>query len=124
MPLPAQMRLAEPAEALGIETSFTVTASGSGASDPRVQAAMIRMLRGITRQTGLLVAERPAPGTAAATLKIILAAQDHPAPQRLGDNEHYVLNVAAGQATLTADAPLGALRGLNTFLQLIHLSNA
>ena len=124
MPLPAQMRLAESTVALRIETGFTVTASGPGASDPRVQAAMVRMLRGITRQTGLLVSEQPAPGSAASILKVVVASQDHPAPQRLGDNEHYVLNVAAGQATLTADAPLGALRGLNTFLQLIDLSDA
>jgi len=84
---------------------------------------MVRMLRGITRQTGLLVSGHPAPGTAATTLKVAVGADDHPAPQRLGDNEHYRLNVAAGQATLTADAALGALRGLNTFLQLIELSN-
>lgn len=123
MPLPAHMQLAAAAGALRIDTGFTVAASGPGASDPRVQAALVRMLRGITRQTGLMVSGHPVGATAASTLKIFVAAQDHPAPQRLGDNEHYVLKVAANQATLNADAPLGALRGLNTFLQLIELSN-
>jgi hexosaminidase len=124
MPLPARMRLAEPAGALRIEASFNVAALGPGASDPRVQAAIVRMRGGITRQTGLMVSSQPAAATAAATLRIFVAAPDHPAPQRLGDSEHYMLNVTAGQATLIADAPLGALRGLNTFLQLIELSNA
>lgn len=122
MPLPARMRLTEPAASLRIETSFTASASGPGASDPRVQAAILRLLHGITRQTGLLVSGQPVAETAPSTLKVVVTAHDHPAPQRLGDNEHYVLNVTASEATLIADAPLGALRGLNTFLQLIELT--
>jgi hexosaminidase len=122
MPLPAHMRVGESAGALRIGTGFTASASGPGASDPRVQAAMVRMLRGITRQTGISVSDQPVSGTAVSTLKVIVAAQDHAAPQRLGDDEHYLLKVAAGEATLNADAPLGALRGLNTFLQLMETS--
>jgi len=122
MPMPAHVQVSEPAQSLKIDTAFTISAGGPGASDPRVQSALVRTLRSVRRQTGLMVSPQPSAGDAATTLKVSVAAKDHPAPQRLGDNEHYTLQVTGTQATLTADAPLGALRGLATFLELIELT--
>jgi hexosaminidase len=59
------------------------------------------------------------PGGQSATLNIIVESKDHKAPQRLGDNERYSLQ-AGSTIKLSADEPLGALRGLETFLQLVR----
>lgn len=115
MPLPAHLALAE-GPPLAIDGSFRIVAAGPGAIDPRVKAAVERAEQRVWRQTGLL---RNADAKSFTTLTVTVQSLDHPAPQKLGDNEHYTLTVTASGAKLTADAPLGALRGLETFLQLI-----
>jgi hexosaminidase len=42
--------------------------------------------------------------------------------QEVGEDESYVLEVRATGATLTAPTPLGAMHGLQTFLQLVNVS--
>lgn len=55
-----------------------------------------------------------------ATLNIVVEQKDHAAPQRLGDEERYSLETADGHVRLSADRPLGVLRGVETFLQLVQ----
>ena len=40
--------------------------------------------------------------------------------QKLGEDESYRLEVTPAHAHLTAPNPLGALRGMETFLQLVE----
>ncbi len=47
-------------------------------------------------------------------------AADHPAPQRLSDAEDYRLSINGTHARLDAGTPLGAVRGLETLLQLVQ----
>jgi hexosaminidase len=54
-----------------------------------------------------------------ATLNIVVETKDHKAPQRLGDNERYSLQAGDNKVRIAADAPLGVLRGIETFLQLV-----
>ena len=57
------------------------------------------------------------PGTAA--FQIVVERKDHKAPQKLGDEESYHLDISSQQVRLSADSPLGVVRGMETFLQLI-----
>jgi hexosaminidase len=51
---------------------------------------------------------------------IVIEQRDHKAPQRLGDDERYSLEAADGRIRISADYPLGALRGIETLLQAVQ----
>ena len=90
---------------------------GVGASDDRVRAAVVRTFSRLSRQTG--VPMFPTVVKSGGTLEIVVESRDHKGPQRLGDDERYSLEVRDGRVRLSADAPLGVLRGLETFLQSV-----
>lgn len=118
MPWPASISV-QPG-AVAIDQGFTVCASGPGARDPRVQAAIRRLFQNLDRQTGLLLLPHVISTPDSAVLRIIVEESDHPAPQRLGDDEGYSLISANGHIDITAKKPLGALRAMQTFLQLVR----
>ena len=104
---------------LAIDSKFSISVSGAGGSDTRVGDAVNRVFTRLSRQTGIPL--KPQLVKSEATLAIVVESADHKAPQRLGDNERYSLVVTpGGQARLSADEPLGVLRGLETVLQLIE----
>ena len=107
---------------LPIDTSFSISVSGAGASDPRVQYAIQRTFTRLSRQTGVPILPHVVHENA--TLSIAVEQRDHKSPQRLGDDEQYSFEVANGHARLSADHPLGVLRGLETFLQLVLQNTA
>jgi hexosaminidase len=114
MPWPAS--ITQQNGSLRVTGSFSIAATGDGANDSRIQAAIARTYSRLTRQTGI-----PFIGPAATpSLLIIVESKDHKEPQKLGDNERYALAVSAAQARISGDTPLGALRGLETFLQLVQ----
>jgi len=114
MPLPVKADFT-PA-ALPIDTSFTVTASGT--ADPRLAAAVTRFVNRIARQTGIpLLPDRP---LATRVSLAIECAASGPAYPTLGEDESYTLDVAESGAHLKAAAIDGVLRGLATFTQLIQ----
>jgi hexosaminidase len=121
MPLPAKLEVATPPQTLRLMPTFSAAITGPGASDRRVHSAVLRALHALSRQTGVFVPEKISGAVDQATLLVVVEGLDHAAPQRLGDNERYSLTVTQSQAKLVAEAPLGALRGLETFLQLVHL---
>ncbi len=116
MPLPAGAQSG--AGSLGVDSSFSVALTGH--VEPRVELAGERFLRQLVRQTGLPLALKPAK-TARATLVI---QTDHASKeiQEVGEDESYVLEVTTAGAKLTAPTPLGAMHGLQTFLQLVDVS--
>lgn len=116
MPWPAQVTAGQGTLRLGAD--FSVSIAGAGAGDARVKAAALRTMQRLARQTGLPL---PAalPKTEAAVLNIVIEKRDHAAPQRLGDDESYALLIGPDRIRLSSDGPLGALRGLETFLQLV-----
>src|SRR5579875_3470779 len=118
MPWPAAISV-QPG-AVPIDTNFTISTSGAGASDPRVTAAAQRIFTRLARQTGIPILPHTLPSGETATLNIVVEQKDHRPPQRLGDDERYSLEAANGHIRLSADAPLGTLRGLETFLQLVQ----
>jgi hexosaminidase len=119
MPWPASIKTTP--GSVEINAGFTMVISGAGAGDPRIKAGAQRTLVRLARQTGMPISTRiDRPLANRATLTLVVERRDHKEPQRLGDDESYSLQVTGDQIRLSSDGPLGALRGLETFLQLVQ----
>src|SRR5450631_4233423 len=116
MPVPAKVQMGSGSSK--IDAGFTVALAGH--TDARLTAAVERFTERLAKQTGLLIAAKPVNG-AKATL-VVHTERDSKPVQELGEDESYVLEVSAAGATLTAPTDLGALHGLQTFLQLVSVS--
>src|SRR5579864_3767202 len=114
MPMPASVQPG-PGE-LPINQSFSVAVTGN--HDASLDGEVQQFETQLSRQTGIPF--RPKPG-ATATLQIH-AEQGREAVQKLGEDESYELTVADSGAKLTAPTTLGAMRGLQTFLQLVQIT--
>jgi hexosaminidase len=116
MPAPAGVKTAS--GALRIDANFLIAFTGH--TEPRLERAGERFLTQLHRQTGLLVA-RPTRDGAKATL---VAHTEHASKevQELGEDESYTLEVTPAGGKLSAPNPLGILRGLQTFLQLVQVT--
>jgi hexosaminidase len=114
MPMPASV---QPGTGqLPINQSFSVAVTGN--RDASLDAEVQRFETQLSRQTGIPF--RPKPG-ATPTLQIH-ADHGREAVQKLGEDESYELTVADSGAKLTAPTTLGAMRGLQTFLQLVQIT--
>ena len=116
MPLPASAQSG--AGSLEVDSSFSVAFVGH--TEPRLERSGERFLLQLARQTGLALALKPAK-TARATL-VIQADHASKEIQEVGEDESYVLEVTATGAKLIAPTTLGAMHGLQTFLQLVDVS--
>ena len=114
MPMPASV---QPGTGqLAINASFSVAATGS--PDASLDGAVQRFATQLSRQTGIPF--RPKAG-ATPTLQIQADHGLQPV-QKLGDDESYELTIAASGAKITAPTTLGAMHGLETFLQLVQIT--
>ena len=116
MPQPAAVTPAT--GALRIDANFTVIFTGH--TEPRLDRAADRFLTQLHRQTGLLL-PKGSRDAAKASLVVHIDRVGKEV-QELGEDESYTLEVISTGAKLSAANPLGALRGLQTFLQLVELS--
>jgi len=120
MPWPAS--LVERPGALAIDSHFSISAGGC--IDTRVPAAAERIRDRISRKTGTQMA---ALASGHPTLVVECVQRTRPTGNRqqdpilpsLGEDESYMLDVDAGGAHLRASTGTGALRGLETFSQLV-----
>ena len=115
MLMPMPVKAESNTGALAIDAAFTVSAAGP--ADPRLHAALTRFIARVAHQTGIVVTALK-PVTGAATLHVDLAGRGPEYPT-LGEDESYELNVAPTGARIEAASVDGALRGLETFAQLI-----
>jgi hexosaminidase len=115
MPMPASVQFRS--GKLALAKSFTVAASG--VSDARLQGGVDRALRRLERRTGLEFARGLASDAATATLVVKCDGPGKTVPA-IGEDESYSLEVSDRQAVLSAPTVVGALRGLETFLQLVE----
>ncbi|HVG62586.1 MAG TPA: beta-N-acetylhexosaminidase [Hyalangium sp.] len=114
MPAPASLQFRD--GRLPVTTAFSLSVQGP--TDRRLEAALQRMLRRLEGRTGLTLSREPAePGKA--TLLVEVKSPGNPLPT-LGDDESYTLEVNGTHATLRAAQTVGALRGLETVLQLLQ----
>src|SRR3954454_6265192 len=117
MPWPASVNVGQ--GSVRIDSNFSISLSGAGAKDPRIPALAQRTVARLARQTGVPILPQISPNGGAGVLNIVVEGKDHKGPQKLGDNERYSLNASGNQIRLSADTPLGAIHGVETFLQLV-----
>ncbi len=117
MPWPAKMSTEQ--GSLAIDQSFRVALSGY--QDPRLRAAAERFIGRMALQTGMPLNPAIVQEGAPATLSIECGHAGEMV-QKLGEDESYRLEVSEKHVTLKAANPLGILRGLETFRQLVEIS--
>jgi hexosaminidase len=107
-----------------ITQTFTAGISGAGSAstkdDTRVRDAATRALYQLFRETGIpisltLADEKTSPAM------LVVVERKKPGVQKLGDDESYRLSITPDRVRVIATEPLGALRGLETFLQLVRI---
>src|SRR4029077_6695781 len=114
MPYPANLQTGN--GSLRIDSSFSVTLTGH--REARRERGVQLFLRQLSRQTAI-------PLSAKASAKPTLSVHtDHASKevQELGEDESYTLSITADGAQIEAPTPLGAMHGLQTFLQLVEVS--
>ena len=114
MPMPANVQQGN--GVLPVVQSFSV--SITGVHDPALEAGVQRFIDQLSRQTGIPF--RPKAGSAA-TLTVH-ADKALETVLKLSEDESYQLSVSDSGAQLTASTTLGALHGLQTFLQLVTIT--
>ena len=114
MPVPASLNFGD--GRLAVNKSFTVATRGH--SDARLLAGIDRAVRRLEGRTVLELARGTTADTAAATLVVEAGGAGRPVPA-VEEDESYTLEVTQRQAVLRAPTVVGALRGLETFLQLL-----
>jgi hexosaminidase len=100
-----------------VDGGFTV--GFDGFSEPRLLRARARFLDVLARETGVPF-KREMPAGKAQFVVRVKGPSD--VVQRVGEEESYRLEVAADAVTLTAANPLGAMHGMQTFLQLVRIT--
>lgn len=115
MPLPSHATLGE-GEFL-IDGTFGVELKGY--TEHRMQLARQRFLDILSRETGIPLWREAAVNEPHFTIHT--AGPSRPV-QQLGEDESYRLTISTGHVELSASNPLGAMRGLQTFLQLVRVT--
>src|SRR5436189_5126083 len=115
MPIPASVQL-HPGR-LPITSGFNVAVKNF--ADDRLHSGITRMGRRLAGRTVLTLAPDLATDEAAATLVVQCERAGEIIPS-LNENESYSLEINDKQARLVAPTVVGALRGLETFLQLLQ----
>ena len=120
MPWPQRVTPQSSGGQLLIQNSFSV--SMSQGTDPHLHKAVAIFLDDLRKHTGSLPLDFAYAAAGSGQLQISV---DHASKeiQELGEDECYTLEVTSSAAILKAPTTLGAMRGLQTFLQLIHISS-
>ena len=114
MPVPASVQFHP--ERLAIDGSFKVAIRGH--SDARLQSGIARFIRRLEGRTVLSLPPGLAPEDQTTPLIVQCDGPGKDTPA-LGENESYRIDITSRQALLSAPTVVGALRGLETLLQLI-----
>jgi hexosaminidase len=120
MPVPSQMEQ-NPGK-FRITGKFTMSVKGE-ATDTILYRAVNRAYQAINRKTGSLFGQQyisPGDTLTQASVQVSVNARAVVAP---GVNESYTLNVDGGHVSLAAPNTIGALRGLQTLIQLCDLDD-
>jgi hexosaminidase len=116
MPLPSTVE--SKAGSLPITASFSYTVQGKGGA--LVGDGVVRLLARLEMRTGLSLAKDPGAAGQDATLTVDVANTLSSAVPMLGDDESYTLDVDGEHVVLHAQTGIGALRGMETLLQLVQ----
>jgi hexosaminidase len=114
MPVPASVTFHK--ERLAVDSNFRVATRGH--SDARLQAAIWRFIKRVEGRTVLTLPSSLAPDDQVTPLIINTQGPGKDIPG-LGEDESYRLDITNRQAILSAPTVVGAIRGLETVLQLL-----
>lgn len=115
MPYPQEVKLLE--GKVEINQDFSVFVKGY--SSERIVKLSQRVIDRVQKQTGLLLKSPIAESAEEATLVIDVTDKAKFLVQSIESDESYQLRVKGDQVVLSSSRPLGSIRGIETFLQLI-----
>ncbi|MEK6282386.1 MAG: family 20 glycosylhydrolase [Acidobacteriota bacterium] len=115
MPMPASVQLQT--GRLPVTNAFTVATKGY--ADDRLRASINRMTRRLAGRTVITLPLDLAADESSAALVVQCERGGNPVPS-LNEDESYSLEITDKQARLVAPTVVGAMRGLETFLQLLR----
>jgi hexosaminidase len=115
MPVPAN--ISWKSGRLPLTKNFTVALAGK--TDERLNSYIFRVMRRLEGRTVLELPRDLSNDAANAQLLIETASTGNAIP-RLGDDESYNLEIGENRAKISAPTTVGAMRGLETFLQLLE----
>ncbi len=121
MPVPASLEIGTGHFVVDLE--FTVSVDGDGAT-PRLHRGVRRMLRRLADRSTLFFANEVFLDLDARQGTPMSVTSDRAGELKLGEDESYRLTVSTDSVRLEAATDIGALRGLETFLQLLTLDEA
>ena len=116
MPVPASVKFHQERERLAIDSNFKVATRGH--SDARLQAGISRFMKRLEGRTVLTLAPGLALDDQMTQLIIHCQGPGQNIPS-VRENESYRIDITRRQALLSAPTVVGALRGLETLLQLL-----
>ena len=114
MPLPATVQIR--AGELKLDGSFAVAIHGH--TDARLEAAILRLQRRLEGRTGIVLPLGIAPSGTPAVLTVAVKARGEQYP-KFGEDESYALEITGDHASLSSETVVGAMRGMETLLQLV-----
>ncbi len=116
MPTPMHVSIGE--GHLKVDRTFTVGLDGY--KDARLESARERFIQTLSRETGIPYHADAVSNTPTLVVKTTGGSDDI---ERLGEDESYHLEVTPSNAVITAPTSLGAMHGLQTFLQLVTITS-
>lgn len=115
MPIPENIMFTE--LAFRVDTSFRIVIQGN--AHERLYSAATRMLRRLSERTGLFLPQDFIVPDAEVESPSLTITTQRAGNIELGEDESYVLVVSSRGIGLNAETDLGALRGMETMLQLL-----
>jgi hexosaminidase len=115
MPMPAKISFGQ--GKLEVDSEFRVFLSGF--NEPRLQRAVHRMMRRLSAKTGIPLSSEIEKDASKACLEISCQGPGEEI-QSINEDESYTLEVNDARARLNSPTPIGVLRGIETFLQLLN----
>ncbi len=115
MPVPREVK--PNGEKLRVDRRFELAIQGH--PEPRLYAETSRMIRRLSERTGLFLKQGFITDNDHATTPALLLKVNRPGQLKLYENETYQLVIRQNQAVIRAETELGAIRGLETLLQLL-----
>jgi hexosaminidase len=115
MPMPAHMQMGS--GQLVIDPAFTIGLTGH--SEPRLRQTVAIFLNHLRNQTGMTAIDLKLMEGGSANLEVHCDSGSKEV-QELGEDESYTLRITASGAKLNAATTLGAIHGLQTFVQLVE----
>jgi len=104
-----------------IDDDFTVSVQGT--SDDRIFFGASRVLHRLAGRTGIFFSQAYITQKDSANNASLMISISRPGKVELYENESYELDISRGKISLKSETDIGALRGLETILQLLTSDN-